>query len=66
MLELTIQPGRKHQIRRHLSAIGFPVVGDRLYGHASSKMNEALDLQLHAHKLGFLDPKTHARRNYYV
>ena len=50
MLELAIN-GRKHQIRRHLSALGFPVVGDRLYGHASSKMNEALDLQLHAHKL---------------
>ena len=66
VLEVAIQTGRKHQIRRHLSALGFPVVGDRLYGHASSKMNEALDLQLHAHKLSFLDPNTDARREYCV
>ena len=66
VLELAIQTGRKHQIRRHLSALGFPVVGDRLYGHASSKMNEALDLQLHAHKLSFLDPNTDTLRDYCV
>ena len=66
VLEISIQTGRKHQIRRHLSALGFPVVGDRLYGHASSKMNEVLDLQLHAHKLSFLDPNTDTRRDYCV
>jgi tRNA pseudouridine32 synthase/23S rRNA pseudouridine746 synthase len=64
VLELAIETGRKHQIRRHLSALGFPVVGDRLYGHASSKMSAALDLQLHAHQLSFLDPDTDARRDY--
>ena len=32
LLDVAIETGRKHQIRRHLSGLGFPVVGDRLYG----------------------------------
>jgi len=32
LLELTIETGRTHQIRRHLEAIGHPVVGDSKYG----------------------------------
>ena len=32
LLEATIETGRTHQIRRHLAAIGHPVVGDRRYG----------------------------------
>jgi 23S rRNA pseudouridine955/2504/2580 synthase len=32
LLELTIETGRTHQIRRHLEAIGHPVVGDAKYG----------------------------------
>jgi 23S rRNA pseudouridine955/2504/2580 synthase len=32
LLELTIETGRTHQIRRHLEAIGHPVVGDGKYG----------------------------------
>jgi len=32
LLELTIETGRTHQIRRHLEAIGHPVVGDTRYG----------------------------------
>ncbi|MCG7995797.1 MAG: hypothetical protein B6D73_01890 [gamma proteobacterium symbiont of Stewartia floridana] len=31
LLQVEIDTGRKHQIRRHLSGIGYPVVGDRLY-----------------------------------
>ena len=32
LLELSIETGRTHQIRRHLEAIGHPVVGDGKYG----------------------------------
>jgi 23S rRNA pseudouridine955/2504/2580 synthase len=32
LLELTIETGRTHQIRRHLEAIGHPIVGDHKYG----------------------------------
>ncbi len=32
LLELTIETGRTHQIRRHLDAIGHPIVGDAKYG----------------------------------
>ena len=42
LLQIEIETGRKHQIRRHLSGAGHPVVGDRLYG----KMETDEDLQL--------------------
>lgn len=35
LVEIRIETGRKHQIRRHLSGIGHPIVGDRLYGKAA-------------------------------
>ena len=42
--------GRTHQIRVHMDYIGHPVVGDRLYGHAGSRMF------LHAWRLRFAHP----------
>ncbi|WP_417516064.1 RluA family pseudouridine synthase [Marinobacter sp.] len=32
LLQVIIETGRKHQIRKHLESIGHPIVGDRLYG----------------------------------
>ena len=40
-MKVQIDTGRKHQIRRHLSILGFPVVGDRQYG---SSVNSELVL----------------------
>ena len=52
--------GRKHQIRRQLSAAGHPLVGDRLYGNADTDR----DLQLKAVYLGFECPLTGVTRSY--
>lgn len=56
LLEINIESGRKHQIRRHLSEAGYPVVGDRLYGNASDDEDEKEDLQLTACYLAFNTP----------
>jgi tRNA pseudouridine32 synthase/23S rRNA pseudouridine746 synthase len=42
-VDVTIRTGRKHQIRRHLEMIGFPVMGDPRYG-AGNKNTEGLKL----------------------
>jgi 23S rRNA (uracil1939-C5)-methyltransferase len=36
LLEVVLESGRTHQIRRHLAAIGQPVLGDDRHGHAAS------------------------------
>lgn len=53
LLEVAIETGRKHQIRRHLSWAGYPVVGDRLYGKITVDEGENEDLQLSACFLKF-------------
>jgi len=50
MLEVTIETGRTHQIRVHLSAIGYPVVGDSVYGVKSAFVKRQF---VHAYRLGF-------------
>lgn len=50
-VDVVIETGRKHQIRRHLAGIGHPVIGDTMYGSA-----EVPDLQLIAVALGFHCP----------
>ena len=48
LVEIRIETGRKHQIRRHLSDIGHPIVGDRQYGSADPN-----GIQLASVALGF-------------
>jgi 23S rRNA pseudouridine1911/1915/1917 synthase len=48
LLDVRIQTGRTHQIRVHFSAIGYPVLGDRVYGIKSEMLNRQF---LHAHFL---------------
>ena len=55
MLEVTLETGRKNQIRAHLSEAGHPIAGDRFYG---STINPLGRLGLHAKLLGFDHPTT--------
>ncbi len=55
LLEVMPQTGRTHQIRVHLSAIGYPVVGDKVYGVKSPYLPRQF---LHASRLGFRQPST--------
>ncbi|MCR5481290.1 MAG: RluA family pseudouridine synthase [Clostridia bacterium] len=54
LVELVLETGRTHQIRVHMSHIGFPLVGDHLYG---SECPELIARHaLHAGALTFLHP----------
>ena len=53
IIDVRIETGRKHQIRRHLAGLGYPVIGDRLYGHGEE---DGMDLQLTAYLLRFRCP----------
>lgn len=69
LIELKLETGRTHQIRVHLSEMGHPIVGDRLYGadpFTKRIKNKALRekvesmnrIALHAAQLGFEHPLT--------
>ncbi len=54
-LEIQPKTGRTHQIRVHMSHLGHPVLGDKLYGSESAGIKRQA---LHAAELGFVHPKT--------
>jgi 23S rRNA pseudouridine1911/1915/1917 synthase len=55
LLEVMPQTGRTHQIRVHLAAIGYPVLGDTTYGIKSPYLKRQF---IHAHRLGFKLPSS--------
>jgi 23S rRNA pseudouridine955/2504/2580 synthase len=66
LLEVTLETGRTHQIRRHLAAIGHPVAGDRKYGdfgfNREARARWGLKrLFLHAERLELPHPESGAR-----
>jgi len=66
VLRVIPEQGRTHQIRRHLAAIGHPVLGDDRYGHAPTNRffeeKNALDRTfLHCVRLEFDHPKKNQR-----
>lgn len=59
LLRVEILTGRTHQIRIHMSDMGNPVIGDKLYG---KQKGIAFKRQaLHAERLDFVHPVTHAK-----
>ncbi len=55
LLSARIKTGRTHQIRVHFFALGYPVVGDKLYRSKKTKEPLLPRLFLHASKIGFSD-----------
>lgn len=70
LVEITIRTGRPHQIRIHLAAAGFPLLGDPLYGVGGLPIAVApaadgtvpvpgdVGYHLHAHRLALPHPRT--------
>lgn len=57
LLEVNIETGRTHQIRVHLSQIGYPIVGDYVYSNGKNPFNIEGQM-LHSMKLEFKHPRT--------
>lgn len=57
LLQVNIETGRTHQIRVHLSQIGYPIVGDYTYSNGKNEFN-VIGQCLHAQKLEFYHPIT--------
>ena len=57
LLEINIETGRTHQIRVHLSQIGYPIVGDEVYSKGKNEWNIKGQC-LHAKSLDFKHPVT--------
>ena len=60
LLEISIETGRTHQIRVHLSHIGYPIIGDYIYSNGKNEFG-VVGQCLHAKKLEFLHPITNKK-----
>ena len=54
LVRVYIETGRTHQIRVHMKHMGYPILGDMVYGRKDSEKRQ----MLHAYKLEFLHPVT--------
>ncbi|ALB47123.1 RluA family pseudouridine synthase [Clostridium beijerinckii] len=55
LIKCILETGRTHQIRVHMASIGFPLVGDPLYGFKKQRFKLKGQV-LHAKTLGFVHP----------
>ncbi len=63
LLEVQLETGRTHQIRVHLRYIGYPIVGDPVYGTRRSHLHLSRQF-LHASRLGLFHPRDNQWREY--
>ncbi len=76
LIQLKLFTGRTHQIRVHMSELGHPLLGDKLYSNAqaskkiSGEMKTELEnlkrFLLHAKVLGFVHPTTQKEMNFEI
>ena len=76
LLRVIPRTGRTHQIRVHLADLGYPLVGDRIYGHRPPRSPakegngatvEAFPRQaLHAERLGVVHPRSGEAMEFYA
>ncbi|WP_422354482.1 RluA family pseudouridine synthase [Roseivirga pacifica] len=55
LVKLSPETGRRHQLRKHLTSIGNPILGDKDYGQEGLILN-GKGLYLHAHSIAFKHP----------
>ena len=64
LVEARLHTGRTHQIRVHFKFLGYPLVGDSVYGQRQNRRlielanYRAPRQMLHAYELGFIHPRT--------
>jgi 23S rRNA pseudouridine1911/1915/1917 synthase len=61
VIKCTLETGRTHQIRVHMSYIGHPLLGDDLYGGDKTLISRQA---LHSYKISFIHPITKKLVNY--
>ena len=62
LLEIKIETGRTHQIRVHMSQIGYPIIGDTVYSNGKNEFG-VVGQMLHASKLVFTHPNNKKQMN---
>ena len=63
LFELSLDTGRKNQIRAHLASLGYPLCGDKNY---RAKANPFGRLALHARTLEFINPWTKEKTRFEI